>query len=367
MIANVHALSGRYDEALVSYKAAVELAHSACIQEPNNRECQVRSIDAQAHQVYFLLAMDNAAGRLALLGLKQSMENILSQGAIEFTEHLILGFALCVEGAYALSKNDYAVAVPCYEKAWGMLEAIKELTPPDTRQAAQFNYTLAIVTVQRGVVRCIQGQSNEEKQQGLVWMQDGINLLDQMLLINPKAFPYRLQKIQTYRGRANIHRFLKENEKAIESDKIAMELTGALAKENPNLAWLSGFDSLQQTMKWVDELRTGNFDAFESNAEAFLTMATPSLRGEVKYNVVCGYALVAAQVEEMREAYAAKAVSLLNELKDVGFFSIKARLDHLGVDNDLDPLRERDDFKAFLESTKKPSEEYDEPLNRNQN
>ena len=54
-------------------------------------------------------------------------------------------------------------------------------------------------------------------------MQEGIEGFDQLLSVNPKAVPYRLQKIQTIRARANVYRHLKNESKAIEDDAIVTE------------------------------------------------------------------------------------------------------------------------------------------------
>ncbi len=353
MIADTHALSGRYKEASASYDSAVSLAKSACALAPNDRNLQLRSVAAQSHRIYFLLAQNETAGREGLNEMKLAMSKLAERKEGGFTEGLALGFAFSVEGSYSLSSNDLREATRCYDEAWDALESIKSLAAPNIRQSSQFNNTKAIVTVQRGLVRSVRGESPEETQSGLVMMQDGIKLFDQLLLVNPKAVPFRLQKIQTLRARANVYRFLKDDVNAVKDDQLVSDLVSEIAKDNPTLDWLSGFDSLRKSIDWINELRAGNLDHFEARADEYLVNALPSSRGDVQYNIACAYVLVSEKVADKREEYCLKAVSLLNDLAASDYFKQPGRFDNLRSDTDLAPIHGRDDFRDFVRAAKK--------------
>jgi hypothetical protein len=79
------------------------------------------------------------------------------------------------------------------------------------------------------------------------------------------------------------------------------------------------------------------------------------------YRAACGYALcfqaVAAgkqgaqltpEETAARERYAGRAVALLGEARAAGFFRVPANLERLKQDNDLAPLRQREDFRKLL-------------------
>ncbi len=353
MIADTHALSGRYKEASASYDSAVSLAKSACALAPNDRNLHLSSVAAQSHRICFLLAQNETAGREGLNEMKLAMSKLAERKEGGFTEGLALGFAFSVEGSYSLSSNDLREATRCYDEAWDALESIKSLAAPNIRQSSQFNNTKAIVTVQRGFVRSVRGESPEETQSGLVMMQDGIKLFDQLLLVNPKAVPFRLQKIQTLRARANVYRFLKDDVNAVKDDQLASDLVSEIAKDNPTLDWLSGFDSLRKSIDWINELRAGNLDHFEARADEYLVNALPSSRGDVQYNIACAYVLVSEKVANKREEYCLKAVSLLNDLAASDYFKQPDRFDNLRSDTDLAPIHGRDDFREFVRAAKK--------------
>jgi serine/threonine protein kinase len=353
MIADTHALSGRYDEASRSYDSAVSLAKSACALDTDDRNLQLRNLDAQSHRNYFLLAQNETTGRESLKEMKLALSKLAEQKEGGYSEGLVLGFALSVEGSYSLSNNELVDASRCYDEAWDALESIKSLTATTIRQSSQFKYTKAIVTVQRGLVRSVRGESEEEVQRGLVMMQQGIELFDQLLLVNPQAVPYRLQKIQTIRARANVYRYLKDEANAVDDDRLVGDLVSEIAKDNPSLSWLSGYDSLRKSIVWINELRAGKLDQFESRAEEYLRNAIPSSRSDVQYNIACAYVLVSEKVADKREEYCLKAISLLNDLAASAYFKQPGRYDNLSRDTDLAPLHARADFLAFVKEAKK--------------
>jgi serine/threonine protein kinase len=356
MTADTHALSARYDKAAMSHDSAVAFAKSACDLEPNDRDLQLRSLDAQARRNYFLLAQNAQSGREALPEMKLAINKLSQQKEGGFAEGLTLGFASSVEGLYLLSADDaqdVQEASQCYDEAWEALENIKSLPAPNIRLSTQFDYTKAIVVVQRGVVRSVEGKSDQETQQGITMIQEGIDLLDQLLRVNPRAVPYRLQKIQTLRSRANVYRYLKDEVNALKDDKMIGELVSEIALDNPTLSWLSRFDSIRKSIDWINELREGKLDQFEARAEQYLRDALPSSRDDVQYNIVCAYVLVSEKMVDKREEYCLKAVSLLNDLQVSGYFKQVDRWENLRRDTDLAPIHGRADFRAFVEAIRK--------------
>ncbi len=353
MTADIFALSGKYPDAARNYSTAVDLAKSACAAETSNREFQIRLVEAQSHQIYFLLATEPEAGRSALDGFMLSARKLGEQDRGGFVDRLAFGFSLAVEGAYALSNNEIPLASKSYEEAWQVLEAIKELPPPNTRYAAQYKYTRGIVAVYRGVASSLRSQTQEDRELGLKQMQAGIELFDQLLLVNPKAFPYRLQKIQAVRARATLHRFLKDEVKAQQDESVAFALLNEVSRDNASLDWVTKYDALAQTILWVGEIRLGKLDDLESTAERFLEKAKPSNRDDIKYNMACAFALASKLASEKQEFYAVRAVGFLNELVASDYFKDKSRYENLRRDTDLESLHPRDDFREFVKSIKK--------------
>jgi hypothetical protein len=127
-------------------------------------------------------------------------------------------------------------------------------------------------------------------------------------------------------------------------------LLGDVSRDNPSLEWVSGFDAMQQSIRWVAAIRSGKLDGLESTAEGFLANAKPSSHADVKYNVACAFAVASSLDNEKQDTYANRATELLNELGAADYFQQKHRLENLMRDTDMDPIRERADFRAFLKS-----------------
>jgi tetratricopeptide (TPR) repeat protein len=74
------------------------------------------------------------------------------------------------------------------------------------------------------------------------------------------------------------------------------------------------------------------------------------------YGAACTLATCSAAAKddaELREKYAARAVALLSELHAEGYFDAAKNVARLKKDADLDPLRQRDDFRKLLTQVEK--------------
>ena len=67
------------------------------------------------------------------------------------------------------------------------------------------------------------------------------------------------------------------------------------------------------------------------------------------YHFACLYSIASGKSEEFKSKYAEKAVDLLRYVMKTGFKSAADR-SHMAHDTDLDPLRDRDDFKELMRS-----------------
>ncbi len=79
----------------------------------------------------------------------------------------------------------------------------------------------------------------------------------------------------------------------------------------------------------------------------------PEYRQEVlarSYNLASLCALASGKVEDKKQEYADQAMELLQKAVKAGYIDAS----HMAKDTDLDPLRDRDDFKKLLESLSKP-------------
>ncbi len=73
----------------------------------------------------------------------------------------------------------------------------------------------------------------------------------------------------------------------------------------------------------------------------------------IRYNAACAFSLLSRSGPTSdRERFGRRAVDLLNGLLNANYFRAVKSNDHLDDDNDLDPLRQRADFREFLSKAK---------------
>ena len=112
----------------------------------------------------------------------------------------------------------------------------------------------------------------------------------------------------------------------------------------------------------VMRAREGAVDGYDRSAEEFLNSIHIQGSQDAMYNVACGYAQASHFVDANKtELFAKRSIALLEELYQKKYFTAP-RILHILVDPDLAPLRDRNDFKAFLkrfDNTRKPAGKTD--------
>jgi serine/threonine-protein kinase len=91
-------------------------------------------------------------------------------------------------------------------------------------------------------------------------------------------------------------------------------------------------------------------------AEANNLASGKNVSGLTLYYAACVCALASGSVKNdarLSEQYATRAIELLGKARDSGYFKDAATVTHMKVDNDLDSLRSRDDFKNLLTDLEK--------------
>ncbi len=347
--ANTLALTARYQESNDEYLASIRQADEALQLAPENIEYKIRKLESQSSYGYFLLSFDPKKGKETIAQLMQNADEIEGNGA-RYEARLAIGFALTVDAAYKLVDSNMPAAAQSYGKAAQLLETLRDQTPPSPRTLSSFTIPTRSSRFSVGSCRVSAIGTNRPNGKGWHACSRGFSLFDRLLVINPKAFPYRMQKFQALRGIASLQRELGEEDRARVSDSEADRIVEQLIAENPNLEWLQGMDAMRQSLKFVQAIRDGEIDQLEEIANRLLQASTSRQQGDVRYNVACAYALASSMNQERRESFARRSLELLQELKEKKYFEVPARAKLLGNDNDLDALRERSDFQSFQRS-----------------
>jgi tetratricopeptide (TPR) repeat protein len=151
-------------------------------------------------------------------------------------------------------------------------------------------------------------------------------------------------------GRARAHDLLERFAEAIPDWDRAIELS---PKEGQ-----PGF----RIFRAISRLKAGQLE--NSLADVSELANNPALPAGQWYNLACVYAVASGKIADKKEEYAKRALELLQKAVKAGYLDAA----NMKMDKDLDPLREREDFKKLLTEvevkTEKASETAPSPRER---
>ncbi len=348
-LGNCDALSALLTESLARYQEAIACADKACQLAPSVDDYKLRKIQAANSFAYFCISLDRARGEKTVRAITVLARELASKPKSTYEQRLALAHTLTVDAAYD-STSRLADALGKYNEANQILEQLKGEAAPNASSAGQFAYTNMLVKIQRGTVLGALAQEPEGFSEGLTELAAGLEMLDKLLLVNPKAFPYLLVKVNLMTTMANLYARLGDKAKAAECQQTTDALIAKLIEDNPKVEWLRGVNGTRRSMDLANRVREGDLAGFEAAAEEMLELALPKDADDIRYNVACTYALASLRKKDSEEALRLKAMEILKSLLSRGYFDLEIRANHLPTDSDLDCLKERSDFKALIEA-----------------
>jgi serine/threonine protein kinase len=201
----------------------------------------------------------------------------------------------------------------------------------DSPNGPSYPYQLGEFYNNLGRLMC---EHNGRPADALPWYDLAIGVLAPRVEREPRLVPARLFLCDSHGGRAAALMQLERFADAIRDWDRALELADGMQRAGIRLGRACAVVRVEP-MKAVAE------------AEAVLQGNPPSSQF---YNAACVYALSSAQVREaaLSDQYAARAVALLRQAQEKGYFNAPARVEHMKKDADLESLRGRTDFQELL-------------------
>jgi tetratricopeptide (TPR) repeat protein len=344
LLGHADAIAAKFSSALAHYETVLAIAQKAVALDPSREENQLTLIDGYSSLALFYsfqrpdLSRQYHANALAL------GDQLLAQPSPGFKARLGVSTALVNLGVSELNTNRSGAEAK-FERAEAQLAILDRLSPPNARTAEMLLSTKAGLAVYRGVSLVRAGKVEE----GLARTKAGIDLLSASLKVQNKSFPFQIQHIQFQVIYADLLTTAGRAEEASDIMATVKREQDTIAREQPQLTWIRGLGTVQRSNLIIHQLRSKYDPEFEEQARQLLEADTASTTPAVKYNVACLYAQAAILAPEKdRDKFAARAVGFLNEiLATTDYFRNARNVAHLDKDTDLDPLRNRDDYKAF--------------------
>jgi serine/threonine protein kinase/Flp pilus assembly protein TadD len=178
--------------------------------------------------------------------------------------------------------------------------------------------------------------------ESLEWIDKAIATLKPVLDQEPRNVKARESLRDSYRSRAIGLSRLKKHAESFEAFDKAIELSPAA--EKPEMLVILAVSRLKagqvaQSVAEVAELTTP-----PSN-----NSGPPQWTADHWYNFACVYSVAAVKIADKKLEYADRAMELLHKAVQAGYKDAA----HMAKDTDLDPLRDREDFKKLMESLPK--------------
>jgi tetratricopeptide (TPR) repeat protein len=352
---HAYTMTGRYDLGPRAYGKALELTTELIREHPT--EAKYRESLVNAHRFLGLFAMFREP-QLAEQHLRQAVEQAVLLGeagsasperqCLVAAAHSGLGLLLFSGGRLPEATRELDEAQKWLEPAGGR--------PP--RSAEEYGPTRAQTLLYRGAIALSQGRPTEAEP----LLRDGIAAYEQVIAQRPKFFPYRFQLLRGYQFQAQLYEQSGRLALADSTLQKAAQLAEQTARDHPIFRFMAGSADSIRTQQWLIAVRRGQYTA--AMAEVERQASRTDLAGDYLYNLACVSALASAaarsdqelsdpQRRELAEEYAGRAVVFLNRLNATGYFRQPGKLAHAGKDSDLDPLRQRADFQAWLAAAQK--------------
>jgi tetratricopeptide (TPR) repeat protein len=346
---HIQSMKGRFDAALAAYNKAIALTESLAMESPANPKYQQ--------------TWANTLNHMALLETYVSP----AQAETNFQKAINIGQSLVREHPNAadyqcLLANAYANLVMNRDRGdqvSGMVEPVQKglalleptgKEPPKTGQ--DYVRGLAVLKLYGGIVHL----RRRHFQQAEPSLKAGIQGLEELTKFAP-IFPYRFQLAMSYPRLAQLYEETKRDSLAEENYRKSLDTIEQLMKDFPSLVFLKSVAIDRRILLMVYPARRGlNLDKLVSEVDALT--AKSGLNAGNYYNFACLFAqaslapgLAPATVEDFQQ----RALRLLERVARMGFLSTPSGKQLIHADRDIDPLRQREDFKRLVEGlNKKP-------------
>ena len=188
-----------------------------------------------------------------------------------------------------------------------------------------------------------------QKPAALMYAKTAAKQMDQLLAVQPKSFPLRMQHLQSSYQYAELLSVNRKHSEAKVEFLAAARHAKAILADVPTATWLKAYGSAQRSVFLIEVAREGGEVFVEWETKDLLAAVEPAARPLVHYNAACAFAQLSVYgPEERRERWVADAIDHLGAATDARFFANLVHRRHLEVDTAFDPIRRHPAVQAWM-------------------
>jgi serine/threonine-protein kinase len=224
------------------------------------------------------------------------------------------------------------------------LTLLQPADSPPPRAGKEYQQYLAEVQVILGYV-CF--RTNQLKD-AVAMLPRGIESYEQMLKDSPKDVVRRLQLAMCYPFLAELYYATGEENLGEQTFEKSDKIFEGLLQEFPALFFVRDRANASHVLALIFALRQGKTPKGLNRIRVLAEQG--NLSGDLAYNLACVYALESGIVTDpsVAEERARRAIELLKRSAAAGFLHSAANIRFARNDDDLKPLRQRQDFQELL-------------------
>ena len=352
-LGNAQVMQGEFANSFKRYENAAKQAEVLALAFPDNIEFKITQVRSYLSLDYFLNVNVQSANDYLDKALAIG-KSIYEKDGQPYVHRLAYLAPLMEMAQLKLNQNKLAELKVLLEQIQPILKGLAEQPAPTVQDRDQYDMLTAKYVTLNGYALVRAGKTQEGEEE----LRRSVALIDGMLAQRPKMFMFRMLQLNALQTLGEVQDQEQKSAEARKTIERSFVIQNEMVKDMPHMTFLKNVGTQQRSSMLVMRAREGAVEGYDRSAEEFLHSNHIQGSLDALYNVACGYAQASHFADaDKAELFAKRSIALLEELYQKKYFTAP-RILHILVDPDLAPLRDRDDFKAFLkrfDNTRKPA------------
>lgn len=353
-LGNAEVMQGDFVKSFNQYEKAAKQAEALAEAYPETVEFKITLVRSY-------LSLSNYFLNVNVISANDYLEKALAIGKSIYEKepnpyvHQLIYLAPLVEMAQLkLNQNKLPEVQALLNQIQPIVKRLADQTAPTVQDRDQFDMLTAKYVTLNGYALVRSGKIQEGEEE----LKRGVALIDAMLAQRPKMFMFRMLQMNALQTLGEVQDRQQKPVEAKSAIDRSFMIQDQMVKDLPHMGFLKNTGTTTRSNMLVMRAREGAVESYDRSAEDFLKLKQAQSSLDALYNIACGYAQASSYAKgEQQEKFAKRSLDLLIDLYQKKYFT-PPRILHILVDPDLAPLRDRDDFKAFLkrfDNARKPN------------
>jgi tRNA A-37 threonylcarbamoyl transferase component Bud32/tetratricopeptide (TPR) repeat protein len=333
--------TGRVADAHAGFREAAAVARRAAAARRHDDEVRRTFVSCLIGHGFFTMQADPPAAGPVFGEAVREVEDLLTRPA-PFSTRALAAYTYAAAATFDFSQRNPLAGLDKLRRAG----TVRADTPPDPTAQAHYQ---DLYDMTGGLLKMVEAMmvATSRPADALPLYREAAGVFNGLVATNPRAFQYRLYQVTILSQEAQVLARLGRTDDARRRRAELLAAEDEIQKTSPNVPAVARTSAVQRAAALVDNVSAGPTPDLDRRVDALLR-GPGGETGNVRYNLACALALGSRHGPPAdRERRATRAVQLLTSLLDGAFYQGPTNAAHVDRDTDLDPVRDRADFRAF--------------------